>query len=205
MFAQISYNENLLLAFYEWNKFEQIVMSNRERILETKNHILPFQAKLALIYLWKIQLFCIFRITFNWCMHLKIHKNWIFRWFQALYIESPLLSSKIFIQFSPLTNIKILRNGKCSSLKLNCKSSNKSRKGFKWISILCVRTIRQIVMCDSLRKMSSSCVTSLQGMNEDVQCFVDSKFAKSILSQLYGFYDKGKFTDFELISGDRLK
>lgn len=60
-------------------------------------------------------------------------------------------------------------------------------------------------MCDSLRKMSSSCVTSLQGMNEDVQCFVDSKFAKSILSQLYGFYDKGKFTDFELISGDRLK
>lgn len=63
-------------------------------------------------------------------------------------------------------------------------------------------------MGDPSRNIHSALVTSHHGLNKsskDVQSFVDSKFAQSILSHFYGFYDKQKFTDFELISCDRNK
>lgn len=60
-------------------------------------------------------------------------------------------------------------------------------------------------MCDSLRNIRSPSLHGLNKVANDDQCFVDSKFAQSILSHLYGFYEEEKFTDFELISCDRNK
>lgn len=57
-------------------------------------------------------------------------------------------------------------------------------------------------MCESISKIHSP---SVNATYKGSQSKIHLQYVESALSQMYGFYLEGKFTDFELISCDRMK
>lgn len=53
-------------------------------------------------------------------------------------------------------------------------------------------------MCESISKFHAP-------SNKENQSKIHLQYIDSALSQMYGFYVEGKFTDFKLISRDRMK